>query len=234
MMKRIPFIFVLILLLLTGCRPFAFLGQSVIDWIDFINFDGKQYIGIDSGVLADEKYVGEKIGAVKFKVADNVKNPSYKSRDGDAAFHEKGTEIFQVKDQPHLIAVKNTEAINGYRVYFSSDDVSYQWRFKDMPLERVELIEIYRVDLHKDKLISVLTNDEDVSNLLQLLVESDESPGFQPRVHNMDSIIYQMIFYTGEPIAYKYNMFFDGVTYYWHPWDTATLSDEINMFVNEN
>ena len=75
MKKRSIFIFVFILLLLTGCRSTPFDGQSVIEWVDFIKLDGKEYNGIHSGVLADKHYVGEKIGTVKFRVADNVTNP---------------------------------------------------------------------------------------------------------------------------------------------------------------
>ena len=41
-----------------------------------------------------------------------------------------------------------------------------------------------------------------------------------------------MIFYTEDPIAYKYNMQFDGDTYFWHPWDTSILSDDIKMFIS--
>lgn len=83
--------------LLTGCRSTPIGGRAVIDWVDFIKWDGKEYNGIHSGVLANENYVGEKIGTVKFKVTDNVTNPEYKVKDGDAAFHEKGTEIFKIK-----------------------------------------------------------------------------------------------------------------------------------------
>lgn len=228
--------FILILLFLSGCRLSAFGGQVVIDWVDFIHFDGKEYNGIHSGVLADKSFIGNKIGTVKFKVADNVKNPSYKIRDGDAAFHEKGTEIFQIKDHPHLIAVKDDRAINGYRVYFSrDDDIEYQWNFKDMPIEKVERIEIYQTDSPAgNKLISKLTKSDDINSFLQLLVDSEENPNFQPTRGSGDPIFYEMFFYTDEPIAYKYYMQFDGETYYWSPWDTSILSDEIQTFIGGN
>lgn len=235
MKKRSLFVFILILLLLTGCRPSAFGGQIVIDWVDFIHFDGKEYNGIHSGVLADKSFIGDKIGTVKFKVADNVKNPSYKIRDGDAAFHEKGTEIFQIKDHPHLIAVKDTHSVNGYSVYFSRDDSDYQWHFKDMPIEKVKTIEIYQTDPPtNNKLISKLTKSVKINSFLQLLVNSEENPNFQPNRGSGDPIFYEMIFYTDEPIAYKYYLQFDGETYYWSPWDTSIVSDEIQMFIERN
>lgn len=228
-------IFISILLLLSGCRLSAFGGQVVIDWIDFIHIDGKEYYGIHSGVLADISFIGEKIGTVKFKVTDNVKNPSYKIKDGDAAFHEKGTEIFQIKDHPHLIAVKDAQSVNGYRVYFSSDDIEYQWHFKDMSLEKVERIEVYKTDSPAgDQLISELTKSEEINSFLQLLVHSEENPNFQPNNASADPLFYEMIFYTNEPIAYKYYMQFDGETYFWNPWDTSIISDEIQMFIGSN
>lgn len=229
-------IFVLILMLLSGCRPSAFVGQSVIDWVDFIHINGKEYDGIHSGVLADESFIGEKVGTVKFKVADNVKNIHYKIRDGDAAFHEKGTEIFQIKDHPHLLAVKDDRAINGFRVYFSRDeDSEYQWHFKDMPLEKVVRIEIYQNDPPAGKkLTSKLTKSEEIDGFLQLLVDSEENPNFQPYSGSADPIFYEMFFYTDDPIAYKYYMQFDGETYFWNPWDTSILSDEIQMYIGRN
>lgn len=236
LMKKQNMLFlVLILLFITGCRPSAYVGGSKIDWVDFVKFAGIEYQGIHTGALADGDYVGENIGTVKFKVADNVKNPNYKIRDGDAAFHDKGTGIFEIKDQPHLIAVKNTQAINGYRVYFSSDAIEYQWHFKDMPIEKVELIEIYVTEPPEDdKLIATLSKKEDVNGFLQLLVESKNNPDFQPDVEKADPIFYEMVFYTEEPIAYKYNLQFDGETYYWHPWDTSILSDDIKTFIHGN
>lgn len=235
MKKRSMFIIVFILLLLTGCRSVPFGGHSIIEWVDFIKLDGKEYNGIHSGVLADDLYVGEKIGTVKFKVAGNVTNPSYKIKNGDAAFHEKGTEIFQIQDQPHLIAVKDAYAINGYRVYFSRDDVEYQWHFKDMPIEKVKIIEIYQADPPEDdKLISKLTKSEEINSFLQLLLDSEENPNLQPNTNRADPIYYEMIFYTEDPIAYKYNMQFDGDTYYWYPWDTSVISDDIKIFIGGN
>ncbi len=233
--KRSMLIFVFILLLVTGCRSTPFDGHSIIEWVDFIKWDGKEYNGIHSGVLADNRYVGEKIGTVKFKVADNVTNPKYKIRDGDAAFHEKGTEIFKIKEQPNLIAVKDPHSINGYKVYFLKDDMEYQWHFKDMPLEKVERIVIYQAYTPEgNKQVSKLTKNEEVKSFLQLLENSETNPNFQPNTEKGDPIFYEMIFYTDEPIANKYSLLFDGYTYFWHPWNTATLSDDIKMFIGGN
>lgn len=48
----------------------------MIVWVDFIKWNGIEFDGIHSGVLANKKFLDKKIGEVKFKVADNVTNPS--------------------------------------------------------------------------------------------------------------------------------------------------------------
>src|SRR3954465_11272913 len=113
-MRKSISLLILVIIILAGCKSSPFGQNAVIDWVDFIKWNGKMYDGIYSGVLADEQYIGEKLGEVKFKVADNVSNPEYKTKNGDAAFHEKGSEIFTIKGHPDLLAVKSSRAINGY------------------------------------------------------------------------------------------------------------------------
>ncbi len=213
--------------MLTGCRSTLFNVHTVIDWVDFIKWGDKEYNGIHSAVLSNESYVGEKIGEVRFKVSDNVTNPNYKIKNGDAAFHEKGTEIYGIKGDPHLIAVASDHAINGYRLYFSRDDTEYQWHYKDMPLDQVQKIEIYQ----ENSLVTEWTNKDDVKSFLGLLEKSKPNSAFQPDTAERDPEYYDMIFYTDGPLSYKFNLQYDGNTYYWHPWDTNILSDEISAFL---
>ncbi|WHX98237.1 hypothetical protein [Neobacillus sp. DY30] len=225
-------LFILLLLVLTGCRSTPFDGHSVIDWIDFIKWDGIEYNGIYSGVLADEKYIGEKLGTVKYKVADNVTNPNYKIRNGDAAFHEKGTEIFAIIGRPYLIAVKDASQINGYRVYYSRDGIDQKWHFHNVPLDKVNKVEIYQpYTTEGNKLLSNYTNREEFTPLLQLLENSEESPNFQPNMEKGDPVHFHIVLYTDEPIAYQYNVQYDGTTYFWFPWDTEILSNDIETFL---
>ncbi|MFC4799277.1 hypothetical protein ACFPA1_07895 [Neobacillus sp. GCM10023253] len=225
-------IFILIIFALTGCRSTPFDGHAVIDWVDFVKWDGIEYDGIYSGVLADEEYLGDKIGTVKFKVADNVTNPNYKIRNGDASFHEKGTEIYAIKGVPQFIAVKSNREINGYRVYYSREDFDYKWHFKDMPIEKVNRIEVYLAyQPEGPKKLVNLDNPDEIKKFLQVLNEGESSPNFQANMDKGDPIVYDMVFYTDQPIAYKYDLQFDGITYYWHPWDTAILSNGIGDFL---
>jgi hypothetical protein len=47
-----------------------------------------------------ESDLGPVYAKVKFKVSGNVCDPSYKLKDGDAAFLDPGTEIYQVNGHP--------------------------------------------------------------------------------------------------------------------------------------
>ena len=217
--------------MLTGCRSTPFDAHSVIDWVDFIKWDGIQYQGIHSGVLADEADLGDKLGEVKFKVADNVTNPKYKIRNGDAAFHEKGTEIYAVDGYPNLIAVKSDQAINGYKVYFNPD-IDYQWHFQNVPLDKVSQIEVYQSQWpENDKLIQKISDAKNIEDFLNLLKNSTPNSSFQPAANQGDPDYFDIILYTDEPVAYKYGMQYDGKTFFWHPSDTAILSGEMKNFV---
>lgn len=233
-MKKINFLmmsFIFLPLLLVGCRFMPSEGQSIIDWIDFVKLDGVEYYGIHSGVLADEKFIDGKLGEVKFKVSDHVTNPSYKIKDGDAAFHEKGTQIYSIKDNPELIALKDKTSINGYRVYYAKGTTEYKWYFKDVSIEKVNLIEIYQSHTSNKKEISAINDKEKINNFLTILKNSKEDSNFQPDISNADPTHYEIILYTDDPIAYKYDMEFDGTNYYWYPWNTSVLADEIREYI---
>ncbi|MDQ0252648.1 hypothetical protein J2S74_000020 [Evansella vedderi] len=66
-------------------------------------------------------------------------------------------------------------------------------------------------------------------SFLQLLQDGEEQRNFQPDWGQGD--YYEMVFYTGEAIAYKYSLQYDGITHFWHPWETEILSDEIADFL---
>ncbi|MGG0174795.1 hypothetical protein [Gottfriedia acidiceleris] len=233
-MKRVSLFklsFIILPLLLVACRFTPSESQSIIDWVDFVRWNGVEYNGIQSGILANEEFIDEKLGEVKFRVADHVTNPSYKIKDGDAAFHEKGTDIYSIKGNPELIALKDKTAINGYRIYFAKGTTDYKWYFKDVPIEKVALIEIYQSFSPSAKKVSEIKDKEKIVNFLDILKNSKEDSNFQPNNDHTDSTHYEIVLFTDEPIAYKYTIEFDGANYYWYPWDTSILSNEIGKFI---
>jgi hypothetical protein len=84
-----------------------------IDWVDFIKINDITYLRQNSDVPPGHDmltYYTE----VKFKVADNVNNPNYKIKDGDAAYLETGTKIYtQAGYSPYfrLVAMREQELI---------------------------------------------------------------------------------------------------------------------------
>jgi len=205
-----------LLIYLTGCQPFMG-GQTVIDWLDFIQWNGHDYNGVHNSEIADASFIDKEIGEVRFKVADNVSNPSYQLKDGDAAFHEKGTKLYSIKGEDNIIAVKDEAAINDYRIYFAIDNSKYKWHFDDVSLDQVKKIEIYKsATLAGNQQIATIAAKAGIENFLENLY-SKEAPAFQPNTSTGDPISYQIILYTDDPIAYKYNVQYDGNTYFWHP-----------------
>jgi hypothetical protein len=92
------------LLLVSACQlPGSAQGCSdvQIDWVDFIQLGATQYLaGVGAPTTIQEGDLGPVVARVKFKVAGNVCDPNYKPKDGDAAFLEPGTAIYQVNGQP--------------------------------------------------------------------------------------------------------------------------------------
>jgi len=106
-------------LLLTSACQLPGSGQSCsnvqIDWVDFIQLGTTQYLaapGAPTTLQATD--LGPVVARVKFRVAGNVWDPNYKPKDGDAAFLEPGTPIYQVNGQPVskvLAARRNSQII---------------------------------------------------------------------------------------------------------------------------
>ncbi len=75
--------------------------NSQIDWVNFIQVGSTQYIaGLQTPAVLQESDLGPVYAHVKFKVSGNVCDPRYRLKDGDAAFLDAGTPIYQVNGQP--------------------------------------------------------------------------------------------------------------------------------------
>jgi hypothetical protein len=75
--------------------------NTSIDWVNFIQVGSMQYVaGLQAPTILQEADLGAVYARVKFKLSGNVCDPSYRVKDGDAAFLDPGTPIYQVKGQP--------------------------------------------------------------------------------------------------------------------------------------
>jgi hypothetical protein len=96
------------------------LGFNEIDFVDCGYINNQLYFNqafTQTGlarVPVDATTIDKKIGAVRFRLSENVHNSWYINRNGDAAYLEPGTEIYSVKGNPDAIAVKSASSIMGF------------------------------------------------------------------------------------------------------------------------
>jgi hypothetical protein len=91
-----------VFLLTAACRlPGSSSGcNAQIDWVNFIQVGSTQFVaGPQSPTVLQEGDLGPVYAHVKFKVSGSVCDPSYRLKDGDAAFLDPGTPIYQVNGQ---------------------------------------------------------------------------------------------------------------------------------------
>jgi hypothetical protein len=115
------FLMVMALILVTGCQlPGSAQGCSTvhIDWVDFIQIGSTQYVaGPGTPEALQEDDLGPIVTHVKFKVDGNICDPNYRPKDGDAAFLDPGTPVYQVKGRPasEVVAARRSGQILSYR-----------------------------------------------------------------------------------------------------------------------
>jgi hypothetical protein len=115
------FLVAVALILVTGCQlPGSAQGCSTvqIDWVDFIQIGSTQYVAGPGGSEAlQENDLGSVVSHVKFKVDGNICDPNYRPKDGDAAFLDPGTPVYQVLGRPvsEVVAARRSGQILNYR-----------------------------------------------------------------------------------------------------------------------
>ena len=95
-------------------------ANTQIDWVNFIEVGSTQYVaGMSSPAPAlQTSDLGPVYAHVKFRVSDHVCDPHYRPRDGDAAFLEIGTSIYQV--QGHSPTTALAARFNGQIVLYEA------------------------------------------------------------------------------------------------------------------
>ncbi|MNI20053.1 hypothetical protein D3C73_735110 [compost metagenome] len=215
------------LFLLSGCR---FAGQTIIDWVDFLKLNGITYEGAWNSVLTDPNKIGKEIGRVRFKVQGNVHDSGYKIKDGDAAFVEKGTAIFEVLGYPDkdVIAVEDKFGVNGYRIFVEKN----QQLVRELPAEdKVKKVRLTQEGQQGEevKVIAELSGSS-ASFFVTVLNRGIRSESFTPSRANGDSISYPFVLDTGEAIGYRSQIFYDGDHYFTQDGYPVLLPSEIAYY----
>jgi hypothetical protein len=93
--------------------------NAQIDWVNFIQVGSTQYVaGPQSPSVLQASGLGPVYTHVKFKVSGNVCDPNYRLKDGDAAFLDAGTPIYQVNG--HSPGDQLTAMFNGSLVVYQA------------------------------------------------------------------------------------------------------------------
>jgi hypothetical protein len=122
------------ILAMTACTPFSDgCPDAEIKWMDVLKINDIKYQ--HDFVEEPEGFTpvkGKKIGEVSYQMADNACS-GHKTRNGDAAFLQKGTDIYEVKGYPSSLMVtaddrvfvvdENNEAEKGSDLYPVQDKV---------------------------------------------------------------------------------------------------------------
>ncbi|WP_138420387.1 hypothetical protein [Aquibacillus sediminis] len=203
-------------------------AHTIIDWVDFVKINGKQYESVYSAIIADPTFIGEEISEVAFHISDNVSNPGYQIKDGDAAFLDEGTKLHAVQNKPDMLAVKNNNTINGYRLYQTGNQSN--WHYQDLDKRAINKIEMYTSSPPPQRL-NKIENPSEIEKILTILDQRETKPSFRPSIENGDPDRYTVVFYTDQVIAQQYTLSYDGGTWYWHPWDTEVLPDKIETYL---
>ena len=75
-----------------------------IDWIDVVKINGTTYMASHPRQEVPAAEIGEELGAIYFTMSDQVNNPHYRIKNGDAAFLPAGTKLYSVKSDGDSIA----------------------------------------------------------------------------------------------------------------------------------
>jgi hypothetical protein len=94
---------------LPGSHPTC---NAQIEWVNFVEVGSTQYVaGPESPGVLPESDLGAVYAHVKFRLSGNVCDRGYRVKDGDAAFLDAGTPIYQVTG--HAPSVELAARFNG-------------------------------------------------------------------------------------------------------------------------
>lgn len=127
--------------------------NAQIAWVNFIQVGSTQYVaGPQTPTALQESELGPVYTQVKFKVSGNVCDPSYRLKDGDAAFLDPGTPIYQVRGHPP--SAQLAAPFNGSIDLYSSTAVEPCARSSQASLVGKDhrLNAIAKVELHENSL----------------------------------------------------------------------------------
>lgn len=181
------------------------LGPTIIiEWEDFVTLDQTTYTSLSEGVLRDADTVtNEVVGTVSKKLNDNVTDPDYRPKSGDASYLEKGTQLYRVEgfDPQDLIAVRATQQTGEIQLYVrESFDALPENNFERIIRTEPSSVRVYL--WNSPTLLKELKGNE-AQKLIDLLQSSVYTPNDSSN-ESEEPKFYYLVFDTGEPILYRF------------------------------
>lgn len=212
------YVLFLLIFVLSGCSSLP-LNQPrvVIDWTDFVKWNGTNYMSDWTTVVTSPDILGEEVGEISFKVADVVQDPGYRTKDGDAAFLDIGTKLFRVEgyQENEMLAAQDPNSLGGYRLYKAEGIQGPDpLNFNALSKENIQKVELY---LGQDKKPYKTLKGKELKTFITMLEEGTDSPGYSPNTRSGYPTYYQMVFDTGEAFGYNQSLDDDGVNVFYYP-----------------
>ncbi len=174
-MKKITTITILILLIVTSVVPQTGCSEKgevihSIDWVDFIKFNNIMYLRTIQPLPYSEEEL-EYFDEIHFRVEGNINTPGHQIKDGDAAYLDRGTQIYSISGySPYFRLVAKVDA----ELYLFEADTNPDAK------KGVDLLDI------KDKVVYIgvnspvdgktelasITEQNLVSNLIEMVLEA--------------------------------------------------------------
>ena len=177
-MKKIKLFMGILTLIILLVIVFESIGSkkeiaAEISWVDFIQFNDITYHSND--YLTDEELQKIKLGTVykevEKKIADVIFNTDYKTKNGDAAFHEIGTKVYSVigYDTDFRLAVQTEYGIKLYEAD-RNPNASFGKDLLDIE-SKVDYITL-NSELDAQTVLITIDNETDVKNIVNIVLNS--------------------------------------------------------------
>ena len=146
-------------------------GTAHIDWVNFVKFEGIMYNGDGAHGPLDKSDLGPVFDETRCEISDNVTDPEYDTRDGDAAYLSPGTPLYEVKgyDPSFRLAAK----WRGEWVLYEADTAPGAERGSDL-LDIEGKVRFITVNSPKDAetVLGEIRDEAEVEELVEMVLDS--------------------------------------------------------------
>jgi hypothetical protein len=175
--QHIIVLFLPLILLLGGCATLAAAqprSTTQIDWVNFVRFQGITYLAAlpQTGRALEMQDLGPVFAQVQSKLSGNVTDPSYRTKDGDAAFLDAGTKVYTMKG--YLPTFRLAASLGQRLQLFEADTNSHARTGADLLDIRgkVQSMTINKDEGDATTVLASLKDAQQVNQLVEMLLSS--------------------------------------------------------------